>query len=89
MTEEEYLKACGWERGAMSSGKEWWSSHGRRCAFAEAVDLQVAEDRARLAFVLARSDVTIIARERDADSPFAHTVDTDVVGIRLDPKEPR
>lgn len=57
MTDEEYLRACGWVRHDMSSGKPRWQrwAGGRRLSLAEAVEMQLAEDRARFAFVLART----------------------------------
>jgi hypothetical protein len=55
MTEEQYLRATGWTRGELSTGKAWWERHGRRLPLADAVEAQLVEDRARLAFVLERT----------------------------------
>jgi hypothetical protein len=58
MTPEEYLRARGWERGELSTGKVFWRKHGQRMpSLAEAVETQLAEDRACLVFVLERSVV--------------------------------
>lgn len=62
MTNEEYLRVCGWSR---SRENEWTRSRGDGptcdvyCPLttAQAVEVQLAEDRARLAFVLERSHV--------------------------------
>ena len=58
MTDEEYLRACGWDQRGVAF---WARPQGRDAEFAEvlsvedAVSEQLAEDRARLAFVLART----------------------------------
>jgi hypothetical protein len=92
MTDEEYLRAKGW-RDPEIEGAGWTHASAPRgeggqfeLPMAEAVEAQLAEDRACLEYVFARSDITIITRERDSEGPFRHTVDTDVVGIRLGPK---
>lgn len=91
MTDEEYLRACGWfEPRTTIHG---WT-HPRRGMgevqydLAEAVDLQVAEDRALLAFVLARSDVTLSTSEPSADplNPFRQSVNIDVSAWHIEAK---
>jgi hypothetical protein len=62
MTEEEYLRACGWESGEDDAG-EWthekrpsdWPGWLKKHTTDEAVEAQLAEDRARYDFVRARS----------------------------------
>ena len=61
MTDEEYLRACGWvDRWTqrLVRDEDRWT-HEKREGFtftlAQAVEAQLAEDRARLAFVLARA----------------------------------
>lgn len=64
MTEEEYLKTCGWEQSEDGeSGEVYWthprrpsvrSGWPRRFTLAEAVDVQTTEDRARIAFAQSR-----------------------------------
>lgn len=64
MSEEEYLRACGWvprQEGGWdpplrSSGGPTYDVYSSPWKTADAVKKQLAEDRARLAFVLARSD---------------------------------
>lgn len=55
MSEEEYLRACGWKQSIGAWSREWGDA-AEWIPLAEAVKAQLAEDRARLAFVLARSD---------------------------------
>lgn len=58
MTDEEYLKACGWTERAPG---EWWKDFGSPLysawTLAEALKRQLAEDRERLEFVLSRSRI--------------------------------
>ena len=59
MTDEEYLRACGWTRRSSgnwmapkdASSPDFYTPH----TMAEAVEMQLAEDRARHNFMLARS----------------------------------
>lgn len=71
MNGEEYLRASGWESGEDDAGEVEWTHERRsskqpgrlkRHTLAEAVYAQCAEDRARAAFVLARTEV----KEREA-----------------------
>jgi hypothetical protein len=56
MTDEEYLRARGWERGELSTGKVFWRKHGQRMpSLAEAVETQLAEDRDCYNFVRAHT----------------------------------
>jgi hypothetical protein len=64
MSEEEYLRACGWEPGEDDAGEiEWtherrpsdWPGRLLKHTTDEAVEDQLAEDRARYNFVRARS----------------------------------
>ncbi len=90
MTDEEYLVACGWvlmrenERGMVAACRN-------RLNFvpvAEAVETQVQEDRARLAFVLSRSAVTLTTQESPADrlNPFKQDVDMDIMNWQIEKK---
>ena len=65
MTEEEYLRARGWAEFEGEVHGRWMRPGGRGRStallpFAEALEVQLAEDRARLAFVLDRSALTIV-----------------------------
>lgn len=69
MTDEEYLRACGWydaNSGTTRRDEDKWR-HRRRehepsRRTAEAVDVQVAEDRARFAFVQSRGGASGFAQ---------------------------
>jgi len=86
MSEEEYLRACGWaERrpGAWdpplrSSGGPTFDVYFEPIPTAKAVEAQLAEDRARLAFVLSRSDRAAIGMPAGDDvfgsATFARSV---------------
>ena len=60
MNDEEYLRACGWTSGEIRS---------RSTSLAEAVEKQLAEDRARFAFVLHRTP--LVAAERGETAAVA------------------
>lgn len=91
MTEEEYLKACGWEQSEDGeSGEVYWahtrrpsvrSGYPRRFTLAEAVDVQTAEDRARVEFVLLRSNMRLIVRGSEDEMV--------VTGAWVEAKDPR
>ena len=91
MTDEEYLKACGWEQNEDGeSGEVHWthprrpsvrSGWPRRFTLAEAVYVQTAEDRARLEFVLLRSNMRLIVRGSEDE--------TTVTGAWVEAKELR
>lgn len=61
MNDEEYLRACGWTSGEIRS---------RSTSLAEAVEKQLAEDRARFAFVLHRTS-PLVAAERGETAAVA------------------
>lgn len=60
MTDEEYLMACGWSAAWWTGAARWVKrAEGSHVAgplsLAEAVAAQIAEDRARFAFVMERT----------------------------------
>ena len=59
MTTEEYLRACGWnELGGIWQREDRGEGWARIWTIDEALQVQLAEDRARLAFVLNRGVIT-------------------------------
>jgi hypothetical protein len=80
LTEEEYLRACGWTKEYTGA---WYRLNpplprASHYLLAEAVEAQLAEDRARLAFVLSRSDRAAIGMPAGDDvfgsATFARSV---------------
>lgn len=66
MTNEEYLRVCGWVQWDNDGNPSWTNErflddrgHARDFTTSEALEVQLAEDRARLAFVLERSAVAL------------------------------
>lgn len=65
MSDEEYLRACGWEFGEDDAGEIEWTHEKRpskrfgdlkKHTTTEAIEDQLAEDRARYNFMRERSD---------------------------------
>lgn len=92
MADEEYLRARGWKPRRhgywMRPTAQESDAHIKPFTIPEAVDLQVAEDRACAAFVLARSSVTLSTSEPSADplNPFRSSVDIDVTSWHIEGK---
>jgi hypothetical protein len=75
MTEEEYLRARGWKQSIGA----WSREYGDRADWmptAEAVAVQLDEDRRVLAFVLARSPSLSIGDDMFGSAAFARTAIT-------------
>jgi hypothetical protein len=92
LTPAEYLTARGWasewRQSLMTDEDRWNHRLGRWVTLAEALALQLAEDRAVFAFVASQSETTIVTRSPLFPDDVPHTEDVRVVGVRCEEKKP-
>lgn len=93
MTPAEYLTARGWEdawANTIVTDEDRWrhDRYGSYKTLAEALALQLAEDRACFAFVAAHSETTVVTRSALFPEDVPHTEDVRVVGLRCEEKKP-
>jgi hypothetical protein len=94
VTPAEYLTARGWVYVSVmyDAGPRWrlTRANGDRVSGteAEALALQLAEDRAVFAFVAAQSETTLVTRSPLFPDDVPHTEDVRVVGLWCEEKKP-